>query len=140
MEGFSMPQSNKRTASLPSPHPVGLQSCCSAPLGSPPLRLHQATALCWTHAQQDPCLSGHMGSTHHRDNHLSAVPVSSPEPDPHHDGIPAHKPCCQIQDHQDTHSLASPNPSSEPIPRLAGMPRPPAHHRSGPAEPQLRVE
>jgi hypothetical protein len=32
MEGFSIPRSNKRTANLPSPCPLGLQSCCSTPL------------------------------------------------------------------------------------------------------------
>jgi hypothetical protein len=49
-----MPQSNKRTASLPSPHPVGQQSCCSALLGSPPLRLCQATALHQIHTPPPP--------------------------------------------------------------------------------------
>jgi hypothetical protein len=34
----------KRTASLPSPHPVGLQSRCTAPLGSLPFRQHRAPA------------------------------------------------------------------------------------------------
>jgi hypothetical protein len=38
-----MPQSNKRTAGLPNPCLVGLQSCCSILLGSPPLGLCQAT-------------------------------------------------------------------------------------------------
>jgi hypothetical protein len=50
MEGFSMPWSNKRTAGLPSPHSIGLQSHCSAPLGSLPLGLCQATASCQIHA------------------------------------------------------------------------------------------
>jgi hypothetical protein len=44
MGGFSTPQSNKRTAGLPSPHPIDLQSRCSAPPCSLPLRLHQVTA------------------------------------------------------------------------------------------------
>jgi hypothetical protein len=44
-----MPQTNKRTASLPSPHPICLQSHYSAPLGSPPLRLCQTPALCQIH-------------------------------------------------------------------------------------------
>jgi hypothetical protein len=45
-----MPQSNKRTTSLPSSHPVGLRSCSSTLLGPPPHRLCQATAPCWIHA------------------------------------------------------------------------------------------
>jgi hypothetical protein len=42
MEGFSMPQSTKRTAGPPSPHPIGPQSHCSTPQGFPPLRPCQA--------------------------------------------------------------------------------------------------
>jgi hypothetical protein len=36
VEGFTTPQSNIRTEGLPNPCPVGLQSCCSILLGSPP--------------------------------------------------------------------------------------------------------
>jgi hypothetical protein len=46
-----MPRSNKRTASLPSPHPIDLQSRCSALPGSPLLRLYWAPASCQIHAQ-----------------------------------------------------------------------------------------
>jgi hypothetical protein len=53
VEGFSTPLSNKRTAGLPNPHPTGQQSCCSVVLGSPPLGLRQATALCQTHTRRD---------------------------------------------------------------------------------------
>jgi hypothetical protein len=49
-----MPQSNKWTAGLPSPHTVGLQSCCSAPLGSLPHGLRQATALHQIHTPPPP--------------------------------------------------------------------------------------
>jgi hypothetical protein len=44
MEGFSTPWSTKRTASLSSPHIIGLQSLCSAPPGYLPLGPHQAPA------------------------------------------------------------------------------------------------
>jgi hypothetical protein len=54
-----MPQSNKRTASLPSPSPAGLQSHCSTLQGSPPLVwLHQAPAPCWIHAPPGSLLPG----------------------------------------------------------------------------------
>jgi hypothetical protein len=78
MEGFSTPWSSKRRASLPSPHPIDLQSLSSAPPGFPHLRLYQATdphrihttpgylplrpcwALvpCWIHALSGPPLFG----------------------------------------------------------------------------------
>jgi hypothetical protein len=60
MEGFLTPQSNKRRAGLPIPYPVSLQSCCSAPRGSPPLRLCWDTALHWIHVPPGPlCLGPH---------------------------------------------------------------------------------
>jgi hypothetical protein len=46
--------SNKITAGLPSPNPVGLQSQCSAPLDSPSLGLCWATAPCRIHAPTPP--------------------------------------------------------------------------------------
>jgi hypothetical protein len=60
-EGFSMPQSNKRRAGLPNPHPVGLPRHCSILLGSLLLRLRQATAPCQAHAWWDPHILGHAG-------------------------------------------------------------------------------
>jgi hypothetical protein len=54
VEGFSTPQSNKRTACLPSPHPVGLQSLCFALLDSLPLRLCWVTAPCQIHTALPP--------------------------------------------------------------------------------------
>jgi hypothetical protein len=86
MEGFSMPQSNERTAGLPSPHPIGLQSRCSAPLGSPPLRLCQihapptpgslplwlcqALTMCQIHTPPGPPSVGRAGSMPCWDPHL----------------------------------------------------------------------
>jgi hypothetical protein len=49
-----MPQSNKRTACLPSPHHVDLQSHCSALPGSPLLGLCWATALHQIHTPPPP--------------------------------------------------------------------------------------
>jgi hypothetical protein len=72
-----MPRSNKRTASLPNPFPVGLQSRCSIWLRSLPLRLCQATAPQQTHTRGEPHLSGHASSTHHQDTCSSVMLASS---------------------------------------------------------------
>jgi hypothetical protein len=53
VEGFSTPRSNKRTAGLPNPCPIGLQSRCSILSGSPPVGLHQSTAPHQTHTRWD---------------------------------------------------------------------------------------
>jgi hypothetical protein len=39
---------------MPSPHPVGLQSCCSTPQGSLPLRLYWITPPHWNNALPQP--------------------------------------------------------------------------------------
>jgi hypothetical protein len=102
MEGFSMPLSNKGTAGLPNPHPVGLQSFCSILLGSLPLGLCQATALHQTHTRWA--------------TRPSVVPASScqthtmPEYPSHDHGDPPH------------HSMLDPIP--ELVPQLMGMPAP----------------
>jgi hypothetical protein len=57
MGGFTTLWSNIRTAGLPNLHPVDLQSRCSILPGSPPLGLHQATALLHTHIWWDTCPS-----------------------------------------------------------------------------------
>jgi hypothetical protein len=92
VEGFSTPRSNKRTAGLPNPCPIGLQSRCSILPGCPPVGLHQATAPHQTHTLQDPRLLGRTRSMYHWDSRPSATPDPSPEPDPHSAGIPALKP------------------------------------------------
>jgi hypothetical protein len=94
---FLQPWSNKRTAGLPSPHPIDLQSNCSTPLGSPPLRLWQATAPCRIHTPPpgslplrpcqalpphqiqpswDPCFLGCSGSTFCQDPPSLRSPAS----------------------------------------------------------------
>jgi hypothetical protein len=78
VEGFSTQWSNKRTAGLPNPHPVGLQSCCSILPGFPPLGWHQTTDPQCIHPQQDPHLLGHAGSMSHWDTRPSAMPDPSP--------------------------------------------------------------
>jgi hypothetical protein len=76
-----MPQSNKSTAGLPNPHPIGLQSLSSILLGSLPL------GLCWIHtplgypplSSARPQLRG-VRSTPWWDTRPSVVPCHSPEP------------------------------------------------------------
>jgi hypothetical protein len=71
MEVFSTQQSTKRTVSPPSPHPIGPQSCCSAPPGSRPLGPHQApglhgtagSILCWDPCPSGRCVPAHWGTT-----------------------------------------------------------------------------
>jgi hypothetical protein len=73
---FTTPQSNIRTTGLPNPCPVGLQSHCSILPSSPPLSLHQATALCQTHTWWDTHPSA-MLATPRQNTHTLAV---HPEP------------------------------------------------------------
>jgi hypothetical protein len=121
-----MPRSNKRTASLPNPHPIGLQSCCFILPGSLFLGLHQATAPRQTHTQWDPPLSGQTPPRYPPLSHASLQP-----PDSHHTGIPTTWLCRWIHEHRDPHHQAVPDPSLEPVPQLtripalAGMPAPP---------------
>jgi hypothetical protein len=100
MEDFSTPQSKKRTASLPSPHPIVLQSCCSTPLGCLPLGLCQATAPHQIHAPQDSCLLGHARSMHHRDPCPSAMTDASLQLNQHPLGSPPLLPHCAPVLHQ----------------------------------------
>jgi hypothetical protein len=83
---------------------------------SPPLRLHQATVSCWTHAQWDPHLSGHARSTLHWDTCPQAVPAFSPESDRRDVRIPYPRTHHQIHDHQEPHPLsrARPQPRAGP--------------------------
>jgi hypothetical protein len=77
-----MPRSNKRTASVPSSCPVGLWSCCSAPLGSLPLGPHQAPAPCWIHAPQGslPLELRWAPALHWIYNPLGSLPLGPPAP------------------------------------------------------------
>jgi hypothetical protein len=109
-----MSWSNKRTANLPNPCPVALQSCCSILLGSSPLGLHQVTALSQTHTRQDTHLSAAPASnfqTHSMQEYppLSRVLVSMTT------GIPANSPC-QTPGQSRSHSLLEyhPPPLSPP--------------------------
>jgi hypothetical protein len=130
-----MPWYNKRTAGLPNPHTVGLQSHCSVLQGSLSLGLLQATALHRTHAQWDSHLSSCAGSTNHRDTHLSSVTDPSP-PTSHLWQTPAPR--------QTHNTLGYPALSCTMQQLWAGLTAhwdtcPSAHHPSGPAEPQRCV-
>jgi hypothetical protein len=116
VESFSTPQSNKRIVGQASPHPIGLQSCCSTPpcplplgctepqpnarihalprsLPLGPCRIHSPPGYrCSGYAGSTPHLDlhlqGHARSTHHRDPcHLAALD-SSPKLDAHFAWIP----------------------------------------------------
>jgi hypothetical protein len=123
MEGFSTLRSTKRTVSLPSPHPIGLQCHCSAPPGSLPLGPRRALAsrqICTLPGSpplgptgslpyRNPHCSGPAASLLHQDSHLSSwspaphkTAISLPCWDPHPSGYtgpqlyrPARKPLHQ---------------------------------------------
>jgi hypothetical protein len=107
-----MPQSNKRTADLPNPCPVGLHGMC------------QATSLRWTHTWRDPHLLSHARSMHYQDTHPSVTLASIPKLGPHHAGIPVPWQHHQIHDHWDPCPQAVLDPSLEPVPQLARIPAP----------------
>jgi hypothetical protein len=150
VEGFSTPRSTKRIASLPSPCPIGLQSCFSALPGSPPLWSHRLPAPHQIHAPPESRLGA--------SSVLDPLPARIPTPQALTGSTSAQihtslgslplGPCC--------------DPSSTPDPCLAGVPCPssplplrscwtPAPHGmtgympcqnfypSGPAEHQLLV-
>jgi hypothetical protein len=132
MEGFSIPQSSKRIASLPSPCPTGLQSCCSAPPGSLPLLLCQAPAPCQIHAALGSLTSGHAmaqlcdRSMLCQDPHPSGRTDPCPTTDQHTTKIPAPQ--------------AMPWPSSVLDPCPARIPGSQAPCLSGHSGPQVYME
>jgi hypothetical protein len=82
VEGFCTSWFNKRTASRPSPHPIGLQSCCSTLLCSPPPGLCQAPVLHQIHAPPGslplrPCWAPAPSQIH---TLLGSPPRGSPSP------------------------------------------------------------
>jgi hypothetical protein len=110
VEGLTTPWSNKRTASLPNPCPVGLQSHCSILPGSLPLGMCQATALCQTHTWWDTRPSTALSSTpqtHITPEYLPLGHAAGPTTT----GIPS--------------SQSAKDPSLEPVPQLTRLPAPP---------------
>jgi hypothetical protein len=121
VEGYSMPWCNKRTAGLPNPHSIGLQSHCSILLGSPSLGLCQATALCQTHTWRDTLRSPALLAT----QPLGSLPPIHAGPQPGAGPIV----------HRDT-SLLSPLPSGPCwAPGMCGMTRPPPLRLGSPIRP-----
>jgi hypothetical protein len=121
MEGFSMPLSNKRTVSLPNPHPIGLHSHCSILPATPPLGLHQARAPCQTHTQWDTWPSATQASSCWTHTTPEYLPLSHAHWDPSHQ--------------------STPDPIQELVPQLTGIPASfPSPLPKGPAGLQLHVE
>jgi hypothetical protein len=90
MEGFSTPLSNKRTAGLPNPCPIGLQFCCSFLPGSLPFGLSQVTAPCQTHTQWEPATRPCRWIHNHRDpRHQSVLVPAWIGPTAHQDTRPS---------------------------------------------------
>jgi hypothetical protein len=71
---------SNRTASLPSPHPIGLQSRCSALLDSLPIRLHWPQLCARSTHHQDPRPSGCARPWTPPPTPLESPPLKSPAP------------------------------------------------------------
>jgi hypothetical protein len=103
MEDFSTPQSNKRTANLPNPCPIGLHSHCSILPSSPLLGLCQAIALRQTHTWQDTppsAIPASSSQTHTMPEYPSLAMPLGPWPP----GSPTTSPC-QTPAWSQSHSL-----------------------------------
>jgi hypothetical protein len=110
-------QTRIRTAGLPNPRPIGLQSRYSILPGSPPLGLCQAIALFQTHTQRDTRPSAAPATPR-----LNTHPLTVP-PDPRPPGSPP--PICA-----GSQTGASPTARGDTHSSLR------AHCPSGPTEPQ----
>jgi hypothetical protein len=107
MEGFTSPQSNIRTASLPNPCPIGLL----------------CRALCHSGCARPQLCS--------RPTH-GGIPIRKLRR-PHHAGIPAPWLCRWTHDHRDPLRQSVPDPSLELVPQLSGIPTPPIRPCLAPA-------
>jgi hypothetical protein len=118
MAVFTTSWSNIRTAGLTNPCPVGSQICCSIQPGSPPIQLHQATALFGTHTWRDKRPSAVLATPCQ-----NICPLAVP-PDPWPPGsLPP--------------IFARPQPGADHTAHWDTCPFHQTHCSSGPAEPQL---